>query len=64
MEYGSIFVIKGTMIFDRSNIRIDKQLLEQTPGGLHVVDCAVAEISEDVPRNSSAAGSVLRILPL
>lgn len=49
VEYGSIFVIKGTMISDRSNIRIDKQLLEQTPGGLHVVDCAVAEISEDVP---------------
>ncbi len=33
----------------RSNIEIDKQLLEQTPGGLHVVDCAVAEISGDVP---------------
>ncbi len=30
VEYGSIFVIKGTMISDRSNIRIDKQLLEQT----------------------------------
>lgn len=49
VEYGSIFVIKGALITDRSNIRIDKQLLEQEPGGLHIVDCAVAEITEDVP---------------
>lgn len=51
VEYGKISLTKGTLISDKSNLHIDKQLLEQTPEGLHVMDCATVEIDKDVPGN-------------
>lgn len=48
VEYGKISLIRGTLISDKSTLHIDKQLLEQTPDGLHIMDCATVEIDENV----------------
>lgn len=48
VEYGKISLIRGTLISDKSALHIDKQLLEQTPDGLHIMDCATVEIDENV----------------
>ena len=49
VEYGKITLIKGTLISGKSTLHIDKQLLEQTPDGLHIMDCASVEIDKNVP---------------
>lgn len=48
VEYGTLFTSKGTLVKDQSIMHIDRQLLEQETDGLHVIDCAVAEIADDV----------------
>lgn len=48
IKYDRVSLLKGTLISDKSKIHIDKRLLEQSPGGLHIQDCAVVEIDEDV----------------
>lgn len=47
--YEELVILKGTLIKDKTRMIVNKDLLEQNPEGLHLVDCVSVEIEEDVP---------------
>lgn len=47
--YVDILCVKGIIVNDKANIKIDKNMLERNPNGITVCDCAMVSLSEDIP---------------
>lgn len=49
VTYEDLYVVGGTLLTDRSSVRLTRALLEGAQRGLSVVSCADVKVDEDVP---------------
>lgn len=48
-NYDDIIYVKGIIIDDKTNVKIDKNILERNSDGITILDCAMVHLSEDIP---------------